>query len=200
MSRNVPVADDALALIEREQQLHHYAPEMFHPYGPIIASGIVQFLRPRPGLSARLERDARLRAARRDVSRAERDFVPRDARLLPQVHRRRAHAADRSQRRTAAGQPAVRVRPARAARAGAARPGASVSRRREGPRRRPLDRRRRDGGRHDVAARAGRRGAADDRFSDQESSEDVAYRVPPRYRGARSGPAVRRRCSAPRSI
>ena len=50
------------------------------------------------------ERDARLRPARCDISRAERDFLPRDPRLLSQVHGRRAHAADGPQRRAPAQQ------------------------------------------------------------------------------------------------
>ena len=53
VSRNVAVADDALALIEREQQRHNYAPATFHPT-PEHQRRILQFMRPRPGLSARL--------------------------------------------------------------------------------------------------------------------------------------------------
>ncbi len=53
VSRNVPVADDALALMEREQQKHNYAPEVFHPT-PEHQRRILQFMRPRVGLSARL--------------------------------------------------------------------------------------------------------------------------------------------------
>jgi [protein-PII] uridylyltransferase len=53
VSRNVPVADDALALIEREQQLHQHSPEVFYPTTQ-DRQRIVQFLRPRAGLSARL--------------------------------------------------------------------------------------------------------------------------------------------------
>jgi [protein-PII] uridylyltransferase len=53
VSRNVPAADDALALIEREQETHHYPPDAFHPTDD-HRQHIVQFLRPRPGLSARL--------------------------------------------------------------------------------------------------------------------------------------------------
>ena len=53
VSRNVPVADDALALMEREQQKHNYPPEVFHPT-PEHQHRILQFMRPRPGLSARL--------------------------------------------------------------------------------------------------------------------------------------------------
>ena len=53
VSRNVPVADEALALMEREQETHRYRPDTFLP---TIAhkQRLVQFLRPRPGLSARL--------------------------------------------------------------------------------------------------------------------------------------------------
>ena len=94
VSRNVPVADDALALMEREQQRHNYPPEVFLPTAE-HQRRVLQFLRPRPGPLGAARRDARLRPARRDVSRAERDCVPRDARLLSQVHRRRAHAARR---------------------------------------------------------------------------------------------------------
>ena len=53
VSRNVPVADDALALIEREQLLNNYTPDVFHPTAE-HHERIVQFLRPRSGLSARL--------------------------------------------------------------------------------------------------------------------------------------------------
>jgi [protein-PII] uridylyltransferase len=53
VSRNVPVADDALALMEREQQKRNYAPEVFYPT-PEHQRRVLQFMRPRPGLSARL--------------------------------------------------------------------------------------------------------------------------------------------------
>ena len=53
VTRNVPVADDALAVIEREQQLHNYPPDAFHPTAD-HRQRIGQFLRPRPGLAARL--------------------------------------------------------------------------------------------------------------------------------------------------
>ena len=45
--------------------------------------------------------DARLRAARADVSRVPGDLLPRRARLLPQVHGRRAHAAHDPESRAA---------------------------------------------------------------------------------------------------
>ena len=53
VSRNVPVADDALALMEREQQNRSYPPEAFLPT-PEHQRRLLQFMRPRPGLSARL--------------------------------------------------------------------------------------------------------------------------------------------------
>ncbi len=53
VSRNVPVADDALALMEREQQQKNYEPEAFYPTAE-HRQRLMQFLRPRPGLSARL--------------------------------------------------------------------------------------------------------------------------------------------------
>jgi [protein-PII] uridylyltransferase len=53
VSRNVPVADDALAMIERELQRHQYPPEKFHP-SLEHRQRIVQFLNPRRGLFARL--------------------------------------------------------------------------------------------------------------------------------------------------
>jgi [protein-PII] uridylyltransferase len=52
-SRNVAVADDALALIERELQVHAYAPDVLHPTID-HRQRVLHFLRPRPGLSARL--------------------------------------------------------------------------------------------------------------------------------------------------
>ena len=53
VSRNVPVADDALALIEREQQRQYVHARRVLPDGGAPASHL-QFMRPRPGLSARL--------------------------------------------------------------------------------------------------------------------------------------------------
>ncbi len=53
VSRNVRIADDALALIERELQKHAYAPEVFLPTS-YHRQRIVQFMRPRPGLASRL--------------------------------------------------------------------------------------------------------------------------------------------------
>ncbi len=53
ISRNVPVADDALALMEREQQRHAYTPDVFYPTAE-HQRRVLQFMRPRPGLSARL--------------------------------------------------------------------------------------------------------------------------------------------------
>jgi [protein-PII] uridylyltransferase len=53
VSRNVPVADDALAVMEREQQRHQYPPEVFHPTRE-HQRRILQFMMPRAGLAARL--------------------------------------------------------------------------------------------------------------------------------------------------
>lgn len=53
VSRNVPVADDALALIERELQLRNHGPEALHPTVQ-QKRRVIDFLRPRPGLAARL--------------------------------------------------------------------------------------------------------------------------------------------------
>jgi [protein-PII] uridylyltransferase len=52
-SRNVPVADQALALMEREQEANRYAPGALLPTAA-HTQRLVQFLRPRPGLAARL--------------------------------------------------------------------------------------------------------------------------------------------------
>ena len=53
VSRSVPVADEALALMEREQELGRYTPDVLLPTAA-DRQRLVQFLRPRPGLSARL--------------------------------------------------------------------------------------------------------------------------------------------------
>ena len=144
VSRNVPVADDALALMERELQIHNYAPEVFHPT-PEHRQRVVQFLRPRPGLSARLSemRDCGLLGAifpeLNEIScRVTRDFYHKytvDEHTLLTV--RNAEAA--------ADQPSLRPGSARAARARAAGARAPVSRRGQSARRRPLHCRRRDG-------------------------------------------------------
>jgi [protein-PII] uridylyltransferase len=83
VSRNVPVADDALALIEREQQINAYPPEVLHPTAD-HRQRVVQLLRPRAGLSARLGemRDCGLLGA---LFPSSTSFVSCDARLLPQT-------------------------------------------------------------------------------------------------------------------
>ena len=53
VERGVPVSDDALALVEREQEAHHCSPQDLLPTGR-ERKRLLQFLRPRPGLSARL--------------------------------------------------------------------------------------------------------------------------------------------------
>lgn len=79
-SRNVPVADDALALMEREQQRNEYAPEVFYPT-PEHRQRLLEFMIPRVGLSARLNemRDCGLLGAifpelNEIACRATRDF------------------------------------------------------------------------------------------------------------------------------
>ena len=72
-------------------------------------AALLALLKPRPGLYARLSRDARLRAARPRVSRVPGDLVAGGARLLPQVHGRRAHAADDPQPRAAVARPTSRT-------------------------------------------------------------------------------------------
>ena len=57
-------------------------------------AALLRFLVPRRGLYARLVRAARLRPARPTHSPVSCDHLPRRARLLPQVHGRRAHASD----------------------------------------------------------------------------------------------------------
>ncbi len=154
VSRNVPVADDALALIEREQQKHNYQPEVFLPTaGHQIR--LLQFLRPRPGLPARLGemRDCGLLGAifpeLHEIScRVTRDFYHKytvDEHTLLTV---------RNAERLLT-QPSIRADPARDPHAGAAGAGAAVPRRRQGTRGRSLDRRSRDGGRHDRPAEPG---------------------------------------------
>ena len=91
-------------------------------------------------------RDARTRPARPHVPRVPEGLLPRRARLLPQVHRRRAHAPDHPQRgvavRAANGQPqALRRRAARAGAARAARARPALPRRRQVDQQEPLGRR-----------------------------------------------------------
>ena len=74
--------------------------EEFFPT-PTHRDALLHFLKPRPGLVRAAVGDARLRAARADDSRVQGDQLPRGPRLLPQVHGRRAHAADDPQPRAA---------------------------------------------------------------------------------------------------
>ncbi|MGE3521137.1 MAG: HD domain-containing protein, partial [Vicinamibacterales bacterium] len=53
VQRNVPVADDALMLIEREQETGEYGPDVLLPTAE-SRRRLTQLLRPRPGLAARL--------------------------------------------------------------------------------------------------------------------------------------------------
>ena len=149
--------------------------------------------------------DARLRSARAGVPRVPGDLVAGRARLLPQVHGRRAHAADDPQSRAAA--PTRRVPSASASRdcsassiartAGAV---AAAPRRRQVARRRPCGRKRAHGARScsigcDLDGEARETVAV----PDSPPPEDVARRLPARHRGSGDRQAVRRRSSASRS-
>ncbi len=82
VSRNVPVADDALALMEREHQQAQLRARSVPSDARTSAPPAAVHAAARRAVGP-AQRDARLRPARRHLSRAERDCVPRDARLLP---------------------------------------------------------------------------------------------------------------------
>ena len=197
------VSDEALACIQ--QHAGRFAPEDFFPT-PAHRDALLAFLKPRPGLYARLSEMHDCGSARSDAPRVQGDQLPRRARLLPQVHRRRAHAADDSQPRAADGAP---------------RPSASAfarllgeleapellvlallyPRRRQVARRGPRRRERADGA-ADVRAPRARRSTRATSWSSWSSStsEDVARGVPARHRGSGDRPPVcraRRRRRAP---
>ncbi len=190
VSRNVPVADDALALMEREQQRHIYTPDVFYPTAE-HQRRVLQFMRPRPGLSARLGemRDCGLLGAmfpelNEIACRVTRDFYhkytvdehtlltvrnaerllnnPRFGPILREVH-----------------EPELLVLSLLYHDVGKAREGdhSIVG--------------------AEMAAAMSRRlgldddGIADDRLSHPASPEDVARRIPARYGGARGRPPVR---------
>ena len=83
-----------------QQHVDRYAPEDFFPSrrerdgAARVPEAARRALRAAVG-------DARLRPARADVPGVPGDLLPRRSRLLPQVHRRRAHAADDPQPRAA---------------------------------------------------------------------------------------------------
>ena len=128
------VSDEALACVQ--QNAGRFTAEEFFP-NAASRDALLRFLKPRAGSVRAAVRDARLGSARADVSRVQGDQLPRGARLLSQVHRRRAHAADHPQPRAAGGSGAgaAAVRPAarRGRHSRAAGAGAAVSRRRESP-------------------------------------------------------------------
>ena len=124
IDRGVPVTDGALGLIHAE--VNRYDAGEFYP-APADRAARARV----PEAAARVVRaalgDARLRTARPHVPRVRGHFVPGGARLLSQVHGRRAHAADDSEpgapRRAVPPRPRTLRRAARRpARAGAARP------------------------------------------------------------------------------
>ena len=115
--------------------------------------------KPRPRPLRATVGDARLRPARPDVSAVSGDYLPRGARLLPQVPGRRAHAADDPQPRAAGRRRRRRIASAsrRCCRISAA-PEllvlvAAASRRRQVARRRPSLDERAHGARHVRAPR-----------------------------------------------
>ena len=113
---------------------------------------LLRLLKPRARPLRASVGDARLRSARPRVSGVPGDFVAGGARLLPQVHGGRAHAADDSQSGTPVGDdgpvpPASSERAQRAGGAGAAGARAAAARRRQVARRRSRDRKRADGAR-----------------------------------------------------
>ena len=73
-----------------------------------IVSALLALLKPRTGAVRPAVGDARLRAAGPRVSGVPGDFVACRARLLPQVHGGRAHAADDSQPRAPLDRPSCR--------------------------------------------------------------------------------------------
>ena len=142
------------------------------------------------------QRDARLPAARAPDHRLRAHQRPDDPRLLPQVHRRRAHAADGARHRAAgheAGEAsAVRRAARRAALAGAARARPAAARHRQVEGREPRRRERADGAGHLRRARPRRRGAPRRRVPDRPASRDVAGHLPARQLRCPRHPPVRR--------
>ena len=161
-------------------------------------AALLRFLKPRPGLYARLSRDARLRAARPGVSGVPGDLVAGGARLLPQVHGRRAHAADDPQPRAARRRPTApyRQRFRNVARRASRRPSCSCSRccsTTSASGATTTTRSRACGWpRTCSTACSCRRGARDGAVPDPASPADVARGVPARHRGSGDRQAVRR--------
>ena len=152
---------------------------------------------PAPGPLRPPDRDARLRAARPRLSRVRPHSRPRHPRLLPQVHRRRAHAPGHPRRGIAVesheSEPAaVQLDPPGAARAGAADARAALSRRRQVARCRARAGERPARAEHARSARAADRRAPDGRVPHPQSPAHVAGRLPARFRRPARRQAVRR--------
>ena len=201
VDRGREVTEEALSCIQ--QHVDRYRADDFFPQ-PHDRAALLRFLKPRAGLYARLSEMHDCGLLGRVFPGVPGDFVAGGARLLPQVHGRRAHAADDPEPRAARDteEPIAAAIPLGARRppgAGAARPRAAASRRREVARRRPRARERAHGGGGARSAAAGGGAARDGAVPHPASPQDVA--------GRRSGATPRiprsssssRRWSAPRS-
>ena len=91
LDHGAPVADSALALIERHAP---FVDTRSCIPTPEHRRRLLAWLRPRRGLYARLSEMHDCGLLDTPVPGVQGDLVSRDARLLPQVHGRRAHAAD----------------------------------------------------------------------------------------------------------
>ena len=96
--RQAEMSEEALSCIQ--QHVDRYRADDFFPQ-PRDRATLMRFLKPRDGAVRTAVGDARLRTARPDVPRVPGDLVAGGARLLSQVHGRRAHAADHPQSRAA---------------------------------------------------------------------------------------------------
>ncbi len=145
-----------------QQHVDRYRAEDFFPNAQ-DRSALLRIAQAAAGPLRAAVGDARLRAARPDVPGVPGDLLARGARLLPQVHRRRAHAADDPQPRAARQRPTAPYRQrfrnvlTELAVAGAARARAAAARRRQVARRRPRARERADGRRRARPAARRRR-------------------------------------------
>ncbi len=93
-----PVADETLTWIQQRRRALSRRRRSFR--APRSGDGAARVSEAARGTLRATVGDARLRTARTDVPRVPGDLLPRRARLLSQVHRRRAHAADDSKPRT----------------------------------------------------------------------------------------------------
>ena len=181
------VTEEALSCIQ--QHVDRYRADDFFPDQAARAALLAAAQTAGRAVRASLG-DARLRAARTRVSGVPGDLVARGARLLPQVHGRRAHAADDSQSRTVVDidrslSSAPAERPQRTAGAGAAGAVAAAPRRRQVARRRSRHGKCAHGARRGRSTAVERAGARDRAVSDQASPAHVARGLQARHR--RSG-------------